>query len=719
MPRLSVVVPVYNVEGFVRECIDSILSQTFHDIEVVAVEDCSTDGSAEVLAELAATDPRLRIVQLEQNGGLGNARNAGLRHATGDLVLFVDSDDSLVSGALQILVDAADHHDADVVMFDYARTYWWGKAQRNVLGESLASAPDEPITIRDHLELFDVLNVIWNKLYTRDFLDRLALPFPDGYYEDIPWTYPALISAKRLVVLDKVLYQYRQRRSGNILRTRSRRHFEIFMQYERLFKWLENSGFDTEWHAYFFNKMVDHTLGIIAGEKRLPRGTEREFFHELSGLFIGYLPADYRWPGGMTRIRYRLVRTDRYYTYQSLKAINSALKWMRSTIRNGLKSIRKMARNVKKSWIRLVYKAHLRFPIDENLAVYSAYWDRQYSGNPKAIFEEARRKRPDLRGVWVFEEDVTDVPGDVERVAPGSIAFYRALARAKVLVNNVNFPQEYVKREGTIHIQTQHGTPLKSMGLDLREFPSTRKTMHFGRLLERVDKWDYNLASNRYSSEIWKRVFPSTFVNLEFGYPRNDILVNGDDGAVRRVRETLKVPTGKKVALYAPTFRDYRSDFELDIDPEEVVNALGSEYVLAIRSHYFDSAQHLSGPIIDAGSGVDVQELLLATDLLITDYSSVMFDFAILNRPIVIFAHDWEIYVRERGVYFDLVDEPPGAVARSHAELETVLASHAYQSAGSMARLETFRSRFCSWDDGHASERVVEILWPESGSAPA
>lgn len=709
---MSVVVPVYNVEGFVRECIDSILSQSFRDIEVIAVEDCSTDGSADVLAEMAAADPRLRIVQLEQNGGLGNARNEGLKHASGDLVMFVDSDDSIVSGALQVLVDTVDHFDADVVMFDYARTYWWGKVQRNVLGESLASAPSEPITIRQHLELFEVLNVIWNKLYTRQFLDRLALPFPDGYYEDIPWTYPALISAERLVVLDKVLYHYRQRRSGNILRTRSRKHFEIFMQYERLFKWLENSEFDNEWHSYFFNKMVDHTLGIIAGEKRLPRGTEREFFHELSGLFHAYLPANYQWPGGLTRIRYRLVLADRYYTYQTLKGINTAQKWVRSVIRSGLKSVRGFAGNIKKSWIRFLYRVYLRMPVDENLALFSAYWDRQYSGNPKAIFEEAKRRRPNVRGVWVFEEDVTDVPEDLECVAPGSVGFYRALARAKVLVNNVNFPQEYVKREGTIHLQTQHGTPLKSMGLDLRDFPSTRKSMHFGRLVLRVDKWDYNLSSNRYSSEIWKRVFPSTFVNLEFGYPRNDILVTGDDEAMFRVREILGVPPGKKVALYAPTFRDYRSDFELDIDPEEVARALGDEYVLAIRSHYFDSAEHLSGPIIDAGSGVDVQELLLATDLLITDYSSVMFDYAVLNRPIVIFAHDWETYTRERGVYFDLIHNPPGAVARSHAELETVLRSRAYESAEAKEQLEAFRSRFCSWEDGHAAENVVETLWP-------
>ena len=712
MPRLSVVVPVYNVEGFVRECLDSILGQSYTDLEVIAVDDCSTDGSADVVFDVASEDPRLRVVQLDENGGLGNARNEGLERARGELVMFVDSDDSLVPGAIEALVEAVDHHDADVVMFDYARTYWWGKVQRNVLGSSLTSAPSRPITVDEHVELLDVLNVIWNKLYTREFLHRLGLPFPDGYYEDIPWTYPALISARRLVVLDKVLLQYRQRRSGNILRTRSRKHFDVFMQYRRLFQWLEASGFDEQWHAYFFVKMVDHSLGIIAGEKRLPKGTEREFFRDLSGLFRAYLPTGFEWPGGLAGVRYRLVSRDRYHTYQFLKALNSSQKWLRGRITAVRNWIRKQGRSASKGWKRFRYRLYLRLPVDENLALFSAYWDKQYAGNPKAIYEKMKEMRPEIRGVWVLTDDAADIPEGIQRVLPGSTAFYSALARAKVLVNNVNFPQEYVKRANTFHLQTQHGTPLKSMGLDLRDHPATRKSMHFGKLLERVDKWDYNLSSNRYSSEIWSRVFPSEFENLEFGYPRNDILVNGDDEAVGRVRRILGVPPEKKIALYAPTFRDYRTGFELDIDPDDVAGALGDDYVLGIRSHYFDGSADFQGRVLDASQGVDVQELLLATDLLITDYSSLMFDFAILSRPIVIFAHDWETYQRERGVYFDVVERGPGAAALSHSELLEILRSRRFESEEAKSSLKSFRTRFCSWERGTASASTVEVLWP-------
>lgn len=707
------VVPVYNVEGFLRECLDSILSQSYRDLELIAVEDCSTDGSADILDEIAGRDDRVKVVKLPENGGLGNARNEGLARAVGDLVLFVDSDDSLAGGALEILVDRADETAADVVLFDYARTYWWGKQQRNVLGGVIGEAPGGVFTIDDHYELFEVLNVIWNKLYRRDFLQRFDMPFPDGYYEDIPWTYPALMAARSITVVDRVLYFYRQRRGGNILRTQTRRHFDIFLQYDRLFAWLAEHPEKGEFAPYFFDKMVDHTLGMWAAGSRLPGADRREFFEEIGRRIRQYRPEGHSWPGGLTGLRHRLVASDRYFTYKVFKTINRVQRFTMSQARSFLKWGRQALRSLAQGARRVLYRLFLLLPVDRNLAVFAAYWSGQYAGNPKAIYEEMRRSRPDIRGVWsIREADRDAIPEGVESAVTDSIKWHWVLARAGVVVNNVNFPNWVVKREGTLLVQTQHGTPLKSMGLDLRNFAATNKSMHFGLLLERVDKWDYNLSSNRYSSEIWKRVFPSSFVNLEFGYPRNDILVNGDDDAAARVREVLGVPPGMKLALYAPTFRDYRSEPTWDLDPALVAEALGPDGYLAVRAHYFDELQVDGADRILDASGLDVQELLLATDILITDYSSIMFDYAILGRPIVTYAPDWEDYARERGVYFDLLAEPPGAVAQSQRRLVQILQNGEYESEESWTLLKAFQERFCSWEEGTAARRVVEVLWP-------
>jgi glycosyltransferase involved in cell wall biosynthesis len=145
MPRFSVIVPCFKVQGFLRECLDSVLEQSFRDLELIAVDDCSPDGCGAILDEYAARDPRVKVLHLPENVGLGRARNAGLPHATGDFLFFLDSDDTLTPGALRAIADRLDETAApDVLVFDYARTYWWGGTRRNVLAHVLAEAGEAP-----------------------------------------------------------------------------------------------------------------------------------------------------------------------------------------------------------------------------------------------------------------------------------------------------------------------------------------------------------------------------------------------------------------------------------------------------------------------------------------------------------------------------------------------------------------------------------------------
>ena len=353
------------------------------------------------------------------------------------------------------------------------------------------------------------------------------------------------------------------------------------------------------------------------------------------------------------------------------------------------------------------YASRLRKPLDPDLAVYASYWARGYSCNPRAIYERARELVPNVRGVWVVRRDAVDaIPPGVEHVVQGTPEYFDAIARATYLVNNVNFPNHLVKREGSVHVQTHHGTPLKWMGLDLKKSETQGRGMDFDKLLERIARWDYSISSNRHSTDVWERVYPGTFETLEVGYPRNDRLANATAEEVQRIRASLGIARDQTAVLYAPTHREYEKGYVPKLDVARVADALGPDHVILVRPHYFYDAQPpAGGRLLDVASHPSIEELCLAADVLLTDYSSIMFDYAVLDRPIVIHAPDWDEYRARRGVYFDLLAEPPGAVART--EDEVVEAVRAREDGG---RAE-FRARFCALDDGHAAERVVRRVW--------
>jgi CDP-glycerol glycerophosphotransferase len=362
----------------------------------------------------------------------------------------------------------------------------------------------------------------------------------------------------------------------------------------------------------------------------------------------------------------------------------------------------------------LYYRARRREPIDPDLAVYTAYWFRGYACNPRAIYEKARDLAPHVRGVWVVKRSAVDqIPEGVEHVVVNTREYFDLIARAKYFVSNVNFPNHLVKRAGTVHVMTHHGTPLKRMGLDLRHAAAGGRQMDFAKLLQRIERWDYSISSNAFSTLIWERVYPGRYETLEVGYPRNDVLAAATEADVAAARRELGLDPATTVVLYAPTHREYLDGYVPVVDLGRVAEGLGPGHVLLARLHYFYDSDplvrdlHRAGRIRDVASHPSIERLCLAADVLVTDYSSIMFDYAVLNRPIVIHAPDWEQYRALRGTYFDLMAEAPGIVTRTEPELVDALVRREAWEAGPAAARAAFRERFCSLDDGRASERVV------------
>ncbi|MFJ6907311.1 bifunctional glycosyltransferase/CDP-glycerol:glycerophosphate glycerophosphotransferase [Streptomyces griseoluteus] len=722
MPRFSVIVPCFKVQGFLRECLDSVLGQSFRDLEVIAVDDRSPDGCGAILDDYAGRDPRVKVLHLPENVGLGRARNAGMPHATGDYLLFLDSDDTLTAGALAAVAGRlAETGDPDVLVFDYARTYWWGGTRRNVLAHVLA-AEDGTFTAAERPEILDLLMVVWNKVYRRDFVAAGGFEFPPGYYEDTPWTFPVMLSAGRVATLDQICLHYRQRRQGNILSTTSRKHFDVHDQYERVFAFVESRPELWRWRPYLHRKMGEHCLDILAKPDRLPPGDRAEFFRRTAQMFRTHRPEGAR-AEGETRL---------------LEGGYGAYVLRRRAAQAGREAGRRAARlrsaagtRARRGWAAV----QSRRPLDPDLVVYSASSHRGMLGDPAAVYRAAGAIAPRLRGVWVVrdEETAATLPPGTEYVLLGSRRYLEVTARAAFFVNDVNWPGALVKRPGTTHIQTHQGTPLKYLGADLLDRPGARLGFDVPRMLRRADRWDYGLVANRHAELVWERAFPCHFTSVRTGSPRNDVLVGAGASRGREFRRRHGVPEDHTVVLYAPTRRDYVRGGHADrLDLAAFAAGLGEGHTLVVRLHpslangpargagLAELARR--GVVVDATDEPDAAEVMLASDALVTDYSSIMFDYANLDRPIVVHADDWDTFRASRGAYLDITARPPGHVTYSQRELVKLFESGAWQDGESAALRADFRARFCEFEDGRAAERVVRTLllgeaMPATGAA--
>ncbi|MFE2074698.1 bifunctional glycosyltransferase/CDP-glycerol:glycerophosphate glycerophosphotransferase [Streptomyces misionensis] len=708
MPRFSVIVPCHRVQAYLPECLDSVLGQSYRDVEVIAVDDRSPDDCGAILDEYAARDARVRVLHLPENVGLGRARNAGLAHARGDYLLFLDGDDTLTPGALRAVADRlAETGDPDVLVYDYARTYWWGGTRRNALAGVLAQAGPDTFTAAGYPRILDLLMVVWNKVYRREFVAAEGFEFPPGYYEDTPWTFPVLLSARRIAALDRICLHYRQRRQGSILSTTSRRHFDVHEQYERVFAFLDERPRLAHWRPYLHRKMGEHCLDILAKPDRLPPADRAEFFRRTAELSARLKPRGARVGGEVavpagTWTGYRLRR-------QAARAGRGAARLAKA-------ARQAVAGRARTGWAALPAR---RSP-DPHLVVYSASAHRGLLGDPAAVYHAARRIAPHLRGVWVVRDAETAalLPPDVEHVLAGSRRCAQVMARAAFLVNDVDWPATLVKRPGSVYIHTHQGTPLKFLGADLRDKPGARLGVDVPRLLRRADRWDHSLVASRHSELVYERAYPCRFASARTGSPRNDVLVNGGAGDFRRRHG---IPDDHTVVLYAPTRRDYRRGGHVDrIDVARFAADLGEGHTLVVRLHPSLAAGPARGMgltelarrgvVLDATDEPHLPDVLLAADALVTDYSSVMFDYANLDRPIALLADDWPAFRASRGAYVDITAEPPGHVAHSYAELARLFASGRWRDEESARLRAAFRSRYCEFEDGRAAERVVRTL---------
>ena len=375
----------------------------------------------------------------------------------------------------------------------------------------------------------------------------------------------------------------------------------------------------------------------------------------------------------------------------------------------------------RKALINENYEKFLKEEINPKRIIFESMWGEKYDCNPRALYEYIDKNYPEYECIWAFADPHRPIKGRGKRVRYGSLEYYHYLATAKYLVNNVNFPAAYIKREGQIELQTMHGTPLKTFGLEVPgELPTEQARQAY---IDRNKRWNYLTVQGEFMKSKVMDCFGTPVKTLKLGYPRTDVLYKATDEKIAALKENLGIPEGKKVVLYAPTWR-IRNKFDMQLDIERFKRELGDTHVLLIRIHHFSAAGYKipedNEVIFDMNRYPSIEELYIVSDALITDYSSALFDYAVTGKPMIFFLHDIEDYKGNlRGTYFDVEKEAPGALAYTNDELFEALKDPEKAAAESESRRKAFMKKYLTYERGNSCKRVLRRMIKNIDSIPA
>lgn len=378
-------------------------------------------------------------------------------------------------------------------------------------------------------------------------------------------------------------------------------------------------------------------------------------------------------------------------------------------------------------------------PVRKNTMVFCSNLGKSYAGNPRAIYQCLQKKESfkEKRCIWFFTQEYLakkdrELPVGCKIVRYGHPLYYFYLAAAGCLIYDSRQESYFRKRKKAVYLQTWHGTPLKKLALDMDEFHMAGEAdaeAYREAFKAESGKWDYLIVQNGFSAETFRRCFAYDGRIIETGYPRNDILADYKKNpsvyreSLLKLRQKLGIGSGKRILLYAPTWRDdcFLGDgwyaFDKGLDFELMERELADEYVLLVKTHYLvktapgDIPESCirSGFVKLCGNEIDIAMLYMLSDMLITDYSSVMFDYSLLEQPMLFFVYDLERYRDKlRGFYFDFEQEAPGPLIEDTQSLATAVRA---QECGALhERYESFREKYNSYDKGNASEQVLGYL---------
>ncbi|MDY0409442.1 bifunctional glycosyltransferase family 2 protein/CDP-glycerol:glycerophosphate glycerophosphotransferase [Virgibacillus soli] len=707
MSKISIIVPVYNTEEFVELCIESLLKQTYRDIEIVLVNDGSSKNCKVLLENIAKRDKRIKLFHLNEQSGVGAARNLGITKATGEWLYFVDSDDYVPEKTLEIL--QSNIKEKSLIVGRIRNTYFDNST--TVILEGVYAVKKYWNEKRYHV--IKRLTAV-NMLIRRDFVTQHQLFFSEkvAVYADVSFIFPAVLYSNQIAYMKDAIYFHRKRlEPSSQPPLMQRNEAEVIKDYLLMYNEVKNNYDEEELQNFIDVHFLNfYRKKIITFYKH---HDESQLFEEVSTA--------------MGRVAPELIKKYNWILKRETKALvqRNLDKYRRISKRHHfLRDLRRGISTKRRFNIFLYRRFFSQMKMSERLVVFESFAGKSYSDNPKYIYEYMTKQNMNFKFVWILNGK-KKLPGSAIQVKRFSIRYFYYFARAKYWVSNSRLPKYLDKREGAFYLQTWHGTPLKRLAQDMDAvyMPGTNTQRYKRNFYEQSRRWDYLISPNPYSTKVFRQAFLFNKEMLEHGYPRNDILYQKNNQKdIMKLKRKLKIPVDKKVILYAPTWRDdefygkgaYKFNLKLELDTLQ--QHISKDYVIILRLHYL-IAEHidLTGYedfVFEFTSHDDIAELYLISDILITDYSSVFFDYANLKRPILFFTYDLEKYRDTlRGFYIDMEKEIPGPLLMTTDEVVEAILNIDTLSEKYEEKYKQFHDKYCMWDDGNAAEKTVQHVF--------
>lgn len=374
-------------------------------------------------------------------------------------------------------------------------------------------------------------------------------------------------------------------------------------------------------------------------------------------------------------------------------------------------------------FLEVDYSKWLQEPLLEDTIVWSAYWgrDNKFGGNPRALYEYVTTNYPNLKHIIVVKNVIQskdEFGKNTQVISFGTKEYWYYLAKSKYFVNDVNFTEmPRKKRENQIDIQTMHGTPLKTLGFDVLD---EWKDSTYNSYLKRFRSYDYLVVPSDWVGKYATHAFHIHPKLLKTGYPRNDIFFKHfSDNQLIDMKKQFDLPINKKIILYAPTWREKdlgkATNISRLIDIQKLYQSLPDDIFVVVKYHNFQPLDGIDDKFKDkiafATPNASIEQLYILSDAVITDYSSVMFDYSLLNKPMIFWAFDYDDYVTNRGINFDLRATAPGPFVQRQEDLVKWINHTENILEQFEERITSFREKFGQYDDGHASQKIANIIW--------
>lgn len=392
------------------------------------------------------------------------------------------------------------------------------------------------------------------------------------------------------------------------------------------------------------------------------------------------------------------------------RASNEVFESLHNYVAKGIYRVNgKVIEDIRKELI----EGYKKLPLQKNKIVLSSYDGMGYRCNSKYIAEKLLLDKAPVELVWLVSDNgISDLPDGIKKVVINSPQFYKEVLTAKLYITNtVHLLYEH-KKEGQFFINTWHGYgPFKLAEGDVNKDAASRE-----RYTKSNGASDLFITASSFYTQIYRRSFYYQGEVLECGAPRNDVFFNGNECG-KKIRELYQIPQEKGIVLYAPTYRSMTGDaFErYNLDWEHILGSLrerfGKEYIVVYKLHHYMqklvSEKGMYKDAVEATFYPDIQELLAAADVVITDYSSLMWDFSLQRRPVFLYQNDEDEYTNDRGFYAPVSEWP---YPKAHSQEELMEQIMGFDEDKYITELNVFLKKYGSCDDGHASERVAEKI---------